>query len=85
MSEPQTRDQVAMDDLHLMLMQQATARLAEIHRLTEQMAKAVADERAACAALCEMVGAKKEGHSIGYRAAAWEIAELIRGRGANRA
>jgi hypothetical protein len=42
-------------------------------------------EREACAKLCEMVGDKKEGHSLGYRSAAWECRDLIRGRGANRA
>lgn len=52
--------------------------------MDERIAKAVADERAACIALCELVGAKKEGHSIGYRSAAWECAALIRGRGANK-
>lgn len=54
----------------------------EIERL---VAEAVAAEREACAKLAETVGAKKEGHSIGYRSAAWEISSLIRGRGANRA
>lgn len=42
-------------------------------------------EREACARLCEMVGDKKGGHSLGYRSAAWECRDLIRGRGANRA
>ena len=48
-------------------------------------AESVSAEREACAKLCEMVGGKKEGHSLGYRSAAWECAALIRGRGANNA
>ena len=43
------------------------------------------DEREACAKIAQMVGDKKGAHSISYRSAAWEIRDLIRGRGANRA
>lgn len=53
--------------------------------IDDRIAKAVADEREACAALCEMVRDSKNGHSLGYRAAAWDIASLIRGRGTNNA
>ena len=57
---------------------------AEVTKLRAD-AESVSAEREACAKLCEMVGGKKEGHSLGYRSAAWECAALIRGRGANNA
>lgn len=51
-----------------------------------RIAEAVYQEREACRAIANMVGDKKDGgHSLGYRAAGWEIAELIAARGANRA
>lgn len=51
-----------------------------------QLAEAVYQEREACRAIANMVGDKKDGgHSLGYRSAAWEIAELIQGRGTNNA
>jgi|SRR5688572_8012602 len=64
-----------------------------IERLEQQLtaaesriAEAVQQEREACRAIANMVGDKKDGgHSLGYRSAGWEIAELIKGRGANRA
>jgi hypothetical protein len=59
--------------------------MTDEYEIQQLIAEAVAAERKACADLCEMVGGKKEGHSLGYRSAAWELAELIRGRGANRA
>jgi hypothetical protein len=56
-----------------------------VEEVKRAVAEAVAAERKACADLCELVGGKKEGHSVGYRSAAWECAALIRGSGANRA
>ncbi len=52
----------------------------------QRIAEAVYQEREACIAIANAVGDKKDGgHSLGYRSAGWEIAELIKGRGANRA
>lgn len=58
---------------------------ATLRKEIERLTAALAAEREACAKLCEMVGDKEEGHSLGYRAAAWECRDLIRGRGANNA
>ena len=57
---------------------------AEVTKLRAD-AESLSAEREACAKLCEMVGDQKEGHSLGYRSAAWQCAALIRGRGANNA